>query len=191
MNLVTVTKTNMINGMRCGCRNLTSTIVRIWHQVSRRACAEVLAALDVFCRPAQSSPLLLISAADLRRGLRSSKIVKFSQPNLAASWTHLHNCRCFQKHLKMLFQSLRALCKAPGVPRSIWKYLEALVRAAWESGRIECGFRTDLHFADKLYILEQSLLLRLIVLQVHIYMIKTIVCYRSGSTSITSFVVMS
>jgi len=48
----------------------------------------------------------------------------------------------------MLLQSLRALCKAPGGPGSIWKYLEALVRATRVSGRFACGFRTDLHFAD-------------------------------------------
>jgi len=47
----------------------------------------------------------------------------------------------------MLLQSLRALCKAPGGSGSIWKYLEALVRATGVSGRFACGFRTDLHFA--------------------------------------------
>jgi len=61
---------------------------------------------------------------------------------------HLHNCRCFQEHLRMLLQSLRALCLAPGGSGSIWKYLEALVRLSGVSGRIACGFRTDLHFAD-------------------------------------------
>jgi len=49
----------------------------------------------------------------------------------------------------MLLQSLRALCKAPGGPGSIWKYLEALVMATGVSGRFACGFRTDLHFADE------------------------------------------
>jgi len=48
----------------------------------------------------------------------------------------------------MLLQSLRALCEAPGGPGSIWKDLEALVRATGESGRFACGLRTDLHFAD-------------------------------------------
>jgi len=48
----------------------------------------------------------------------------------------------------MLLQSLRALCLAPGGPGSIWKNLEALVRATGVSGRCACGFRTDLHFAD-------------------------------------------
>jgi hypothetical protein len=48
----------------------------------------------------------------------------------------------------MLLQSLRALCKVPGRARSIWKYLEALVRATGVTGRFAYGFRTDLHFAD-------------------------------------------
>jgi len=48
----------------------------------------------------------------------------------------------------MLLQSLRALCKASGGPGRIWKYLEALVIATGVSGRLGCGFRTDLHFAD-------------------------------------------
>ena len=61
---------------------------------------------------------------------------------------HLHNCRCFQQLPRMLLQSLRALCKAPGGPGSIWKCLEALVRATGVSGRLAYGFRTDLHFAD-------------------------------------------
>jgi len=61
---------------------------------------------------------------------------------------HLHNCRCFQKHLRMLLQSLRALCEAPWGPGSIWKYLQALMRAAGVSGRFTCGFQPDLPFAD-------------------------------------------
>jgi len=62
---------------------------------------------------------------------------------------HLHNCRCFQEHLRMLLQSLRALCLAPVGSGSVWKYLEALVRSPGVSGRIACGFRTEFHFADE------------------------------------------
>ena len=61
---------------------------------------------------------------------------------------HLHNYRCFQKHLRMLLQSLRVLCKAPGGPGSIWKHSEALERATRVSGRFVCAFQTDLHLAD-------------------------------------------
>ena len=61
---------------------------------------------------------------------------------------HLHRCRCFQEHVRMLLHSLRALRKAPGGAGSIWIYLEALVRATGVSGRFACGFCTELHFAD-------------------------------------------
>jgi hypothetical protein len=43
-NLVTVTKTNMIDEMPCGYGTQRTTGVRIWHQV--------------FCRPVQQSPQL-------------------------------------------------------------------------------------------------------------------------------------
>jgi len=61
---------------------------------------------------------------------------------------HLHNCRCFQEHLRMLLQSPRALCLAPGGSGSVWKYFEGLVRSPGVSRRIACGFLTELHFAD-------------------------------------------
>jgi hypothetical protein len=48
----------------------------------------------------------------------------------------------------MLWKSLRAVCKAPGGAGSIWKYIEALVRATGVSVRFGYGFRTELHFAD-------------------------------------------
>jgi len=47
----------------------------------------------------------------------------------------------------MLLQSLRALCKAPGGPGSIWKSLEALVWATGVTGRLARGFQPDSHFA--------------------------------------------
>jgi len=48
----------------------------------------------------------------------------------------------------MLLQSPRPLCKAPGGAGSIWKSLEALLRATGVSGRFAYGFWTELHFAD-------------------------------------------
>jgi hypothetical protein len=48
----------------------------------------------------------------------------------------------------MLLHSLRAFCKAPGGAESIWKNLEALVRATGVSERFPYGFWTKLHFAD-------------------------------------------
>jgi hypothetical protein len=71
-NLVTVTKTIMINEMPCGYGTIRTTGMRIWHQVShraspevsaalevsRRACAELAAALEVSRRPPQRSQQL-------------------------------------------------------------------------------------------------------------------------------------
>jgi hypothetical protein len=48
----------------------------------------------------------------------------------------------------MVFQSLGALCLAPGGPGGIWIHMKALVRFTGVTGRCGCGFRTDLHFAD-------------------------------------------
>jgi len=134
VNLVTETKTNTINKIPCGCETLRTTVVRIWHQVSRRACAEISAALEVTRRPAQRS----------RQGWNLNILIL----NLVASWMHLHNCRCLQGHLRMLLQSLRVYCEAPGGPGSIWKSLEALLRDTGVSGSFAFGFRTDLRFAD-------------------------------------------
>jgi hypothetical protein len=61
---------------------------------------------------------------------------------------HLHHCRCFEEHLRLLLQSLRAPCLAPGGSGRIWKYLEALARSLGVSGRIVWCFRTKLHFGD-------------------------------------------
>jgi len=62
--------------------------VRIWHQVSRRDCAEVSAALEVSRRPAQRS-----------QQLQNLTILIV---NLVASWMHLYYYRCFQEHVRML-----------------------------------------------------------------------------------------
>jgi hypothetical protein len=48
----------MIHEMPCGYGTLGTTGVRIWHPVSRRAWAEVLAALEVSHRPVQWSQQL-------------------------------------------------------------------------------------------------------------------------------------
>jgi len=55
---------------------------------------------------------------------------------------HLHHCRCFQEHVEILLQILRALSKAAVGAESIWKYLEALVRATGVSRRFAYGFPT-------------------------------------------------
>jgi len=134
-NLVNITKTNMIDKIPCAYWTLSTTAARIWHEFS--------------CRAMQWSQLLSKSPADLHRCLSSSKTWLFYKSYLVASWMHLHNCRCFQEHLGMLLQSLRALCLAPGVFRSIWKRLRGLVRLTRVCGRFAWGFRTDLHYADE------------------------------------------
>jgi hypothetical protein len=73
-NLVTITKTNLIDEMPCGCGTLITTGVRIWHQISPRACAEISTALEVFYRPVLRSQLHSMSPADLYGGLCSFKI---------------------------------------------------------------------------------------------------------------------
>jgi len=50
--------------------------------------------------------------------------------------------------MRMLWQSLRVICKASGGAGSIWEYLEAVVRATRVSRRFAYDFRTELHFAD-------------------------------------------
>jgi hypothetical protein len=49
----------------------------------------------------------------------------------------------------MRLHILNAHCKAPGVVRRIWKYLEALTRATGVSGRFAYSIRTESHFADE------------------------------------------
>ena len=65
VNPVTITQTNIINEVPCGCGTLRTTAVRKWHQVCSRDCAEVSAALAVSCRPVLRSQLLSKSPADL------------------------------------------------------------------------------------------------------------------------------
>jgi len=76
-NLVTVTKMNMIDEMPCGCGTLWTTGVRIWHQVSCRACAKVAAVLSVSRGLVLRSQLLSISPADLRWSPSASTIWLF------------------------------------------------------------------------------------------------------------------
>jgi len=97
--------------------------------------AGVSAALEVSQRAAQWSHLLSKSPADLRRGLKSSTIWLFYKSNLVASWMHLHKCRCFHEHLRLLLESLRAHCSAP---RGVWEHQKGprstgeVARSLWE-----------------------------------------------------------
>jgi len=96
----------------------------------------------------QSSAAVSASLEVSRRSAQRSQKLRNLTILDGTSWMHLHNCRCFQEHLRKLLQSLRALCLAPGGSGSVWKYLEALVMSPGVSGRIACSFRTELHFAD-------------------------------------------
>jgi len=124
---VTLTKTNLIHKIPSGYGTLRTTAVR---------------------NTALSLPQSCAAVSSCSRSLRCSKIWVSYKSNLVASWMHLHNCRCFQEHRRMLLQSLRALCFAPGGPESFWNHLEALVRSTRVSGKFACGFWTDFHFAD-------------------------------------------
>jgi len=118
------------------CENTASTL--------RQSCAAVSAGLEVSHRAVQWSQFLVVSC----RSAPSSQELQCLTILDEASWMHLHNCRCFQEHLRMLLQSLRALCFAQGGSGSIWKYFEALVMSPGVSGRIACGFQTELYIAD-------------------------------------------
>jgi len=113
---------------------LRTTAVRIQHQVSRKA--------------AHRSQLLLMSPTNLPRSLSCSKIWLSYKLNLKASWMHFDNRRCFQEHLRMVLQSMGALCVAQGGSGSFWKYNKALVGSTGVAGRFACGYPTDFHFAD-------------------------------------------
>jgi len=146
VNLVTVTKMNMIgrNALWLCKNHCCETMAPCLPQCS----SEVSAALEVSRRAAQRSQQIRKSSADRRRCLRRRNILPFYKWNFVASWMPLHNCRCFQEPLRMLLQSLRAHCVAPGRSWSIWKYLEALVWLPRVSGRVACCFQTNFHFGD-------------------------------------------
>ena len=144
VNLVTVTRMNMTDKMPSGYGTLRTTAVRIWHQVSYWA--------------VRRSQLLSRPSAIPRRGLCCSGNHYSYKWSIKASWIHLHHCRTFQEHMRILLQRLRALCLAPGEPGSNWKYLEALVRSTRVSGMLECSFWTYLHFADVVTYVQKIIL---------------------------------
>ena len=147
-NVVTGTKTNMIDQMPCGYGTLRNHYCKNPVPSLLLTGAEESAAPNVTCSPAKRFELHSKSSTDLHRCLSCSKIWVSYQSSIVASWMLIHNCRCFQTHLRMLLQSLRAHCLALGGPGSIWKYLAALVRSTTVFKRFLNGFRTDLHFAN-------------------------------------------
>jgi len=59
----------------------------------------------------------------------------------------------------MLFQSLRALCIAPGGPGNICNQLGAPVRSIGVSGRFGCGFPTNSHFDNVMMVMGRIALM--------------------------------
>jgi len=102
------TKTNMIDEMPCGYGTLRTTGVRIWHQVSRRACAEVSAALEVSHRPSQTSQqlqnltILIVKSRSIPNAPPSLQVLPGASENaLAESDSTLQRSRGSWKHLEV------------------------------------------------------------------------------------------
>jgi hypothetical protein len=68
---------------------------------------------------ALSLPHSCVELSCCSQSLRCSKLWLLYKSKVVISWMHLHNCKCFQEHLRMLLQSPSALCIAPVGPRSI------------------------------------------------------------------------
>ena len=120
-NLVTITKTNMIDEMPCGYGTLRTTGVGIRHQVSRRACAEVSAALEVSSRPAQRSQLiqnltiLIVKSRSILNAPPSLQVLSEEPENaLAQSQSILQSSRGGWEHLEVLRSSGEGY-------RSVWE----------------------------------------------------------------------
>jgi len=108
-NHVIVPKTNMIDEMPCGYGTLRTTGVRIWHQVSRRACGEVSAALEVSHWPAQRSPqlqnwtILIVKSHSMLNVPTSLQVLSGDRENaLAESECTLQSSRGGWAHLDVL-----------------------------------------------------------------------------------------
>jgi hypothetical protein len=111
-NRMTVTKTNMIDEMLCDYGTLKTTGVRIWHQVSHRACAAVSAALKVFHRPAQRSQhlqnltILILQSCSILNAPPSLQVLWGACENaLAESESTLQSSRRGWEHLGVLRSS--------------------------------------------------------------------------------------
>jgi len=120
-NLVTVTKTNMIDEMPRSYGTLKTTGVRICHQVSRRARADVSAALEVSCRPAQrSQPLqnltiLIVKSRSILNAPPSLLVLSRECENaLAESESTFQSSRGGWEHLEELKSTVEGY-------RSVWE----------------------------------------------------------------------
>ena len=120
---MTLTKTNVIDEMTCDYGTLRTSSVRIWHQVSCRVCAEVSAALEVFCRPAQRFQLpqnltiLSVKSPSILNAPPSLQVLSGACENaLAQSVITLQSSRGGWEHLEVHrstgvgYQSVCELC---------------------------------------------------------------------------------
>jgi hypothetical protein len=132
----------MMDNMPCGCGTLRTTGVGIWHQVSRRACAEVSAALEVSCGPVlryQLTRSLPQTCAEVSAAQKFhfSKVKSCSILNAPPELQVLSGAP-----EKALAESESTVQSSRGAG-SIWKYFEAQVKSTGASGRVAHGLRTD------------------------------------------------
>jgi len=99
----------MIDEMPCGYGTLRTPGVRIWHQVSHRACAEVSAALEVSRRPAQRSQqlhnftILIVKSHSILNAPPSLQVLSGAHENaLVESESTLQSSRGGWDHLEVL-----------------------------------------------------------------------------------------
>jgi hypothetical protein len=91
-NLVTVTKTNMIDKMACGHGTTRTAIVRIWHQVSHRAVqrSQLLQPLTILqvnsCSILNAPPSLQVHLGAPENALTESETTLLSS---RGAWEHL------------------------------------------------------------------------------------------------------
>jgi len=106
-NLVTLTKTNMIDEMRCGYGTLRTTGVRIRDQVSRRPAQMSL--------PLQNLTFLIVKYRSIQNSPASLQVLSGARENaLAQSESILQSSRGGWEHLKV--------CRSTGEGyRSVWE----------------------------------------------------------------------
>jgi len=120
----------MIDEMPCGYGTLSTAGVRIRHQVSRRACAEVSAALEVSCRSMQGSQqlqnltLLIIKSRSILNAAPLLQELSGARENaLAQCESTLQSSRGGWEHLEVL----RSTAKGNQSLWEVWVWLPDLL----------------------------------------------------------------
>jgi hypothetical protein len=133
-NLATVTKYNMIDEGPCGYGTLRTTGIRIWHQVSHRACAEVSSFLEVSHTHAQRSQHVQNFTFQI---VKCCSILSATPSLLVLSGA------CENAHAE--FESTLQRFRVGWQDRKVHGSTGRAVRV---SGRFASGFRTKFHFAE-------------------------------------------